>query len=101
MGRLYSAVIERLQMPSNRIVMIEDNKPSDVDNALKVGFKTIYLENKKQHDFYFQFESDLSDSRSEFHRFLSSPEVKGRLIPFSNVKSQTFIGLLQLYINLI
>lgn len=96
-GRLYSAVIESLQVPSNRIVMIGDNKSSDVDNALKAGFKAIYLENKEQHDFYSQFELDLCESRAEYHRFLSSPEVKGRLIPFSNVAFLMYVFITRLY----
>lgn len=96
-GRLYSSVIESLKVPANRIVMLGDNESSDVDNAVKAGFRAIHLENKKQHEFYSQFELDLCESRAEFHRFLSSPEVRDRQIPFSNVAFLMHIFITRLY----
>lgn len=96
-GRLYSAVLEELKIPASRIVMLGDNKVSDVDNAIKVGLRAIYLENSAQHEYYAQFESNIRKSRKDFQRFLDSTEVNKRTIPFSHVSFLMYIFINRLY----
>jgi predicted HAD superfamily hydrolase len=96
-GRLYAAVVERLGVEADKIVMIGDDKTSDVDNAKEAGLGAIYLENKKQHVFYEQFENCIKKSRDDFNQLITSEKIKNRQIPFFNVTFLMYIFIDRLF----
>lgn len=100
-GNLYETVGLKLGISLDKILMIGDNKISDLKMAKKKRLHAIHIKDNKQFKKYKEMDNEEKNRKQEFQKMLFDYESTKNFSPFSRLAFPLFIFVERLYSQLV